>query len=115
MPLDLALAGVEQPHPGRAPQVEDLPFGGVDQNDLIIGLSTLNATRPMDPSRPASWTRCPKIQLVRPMASEASMSTTPRSLTDRLAESCASPAWNSDARPTMNPNQPESLDTAEHY
>ncbi len=36
----------------------------VDQNDSIIVLSTDEATRPMDPSSPASRRRCPKIQLV---------------------------------------------------
>ena len=30
----------------------------VEQNDSIIELSTLDATRPMHPSRPASRSRC---------------------------------------------------------
>jgi hypothetical protein len=33
----------------------------VDQKDSIIVLSTLLATRPMEPSRPAARSRCPKI------------------------------------------------------
>ena len=34
----------------------------VDQNDSIIELSTAEATRPIEPSRPASRSRCPKTQ-----------------------------------------------------
>src|SRR3954447_21379843 len=34
----------------------------VDQNDSIIELSTEEATRPMDPSSPASRSRCPNTQ-----------------------------------------------------
>lgn len=34
----------------------------VDQNDSIIVLSTLDATRPIDPRSPASRSRWPKIQ-----------------------------------------------------
>ena len=34
----------------------------VDQNDSIIVLSTLEATRPIAPSRPAARCRCPKTQ-----------------------------------------------------
>ena len=36
----------------------------VDQNDSIIVLSTDEATRPIEPSSPASRSRWPKIQLV---------------------------------------------------
>lgn len=36
----------------------------VDQNDSIIQLSTLDATRPEEPSRPASRSRWPKTQEV---------------------------------------------------
>jgi hypothetical protein len=34
----------------------------VDQKDSIMPLSTLEATRPIDPSKPAVRSRCPKIQ-----------------------------------------------------
>lgn len=36
----------------------------VDQNDSIIELSTLEATRPMEPSRPAVRSRCPNTDEV---------------------------------------------------
>ena len=36
----------------------------VDQNDSIIVLSTDEAIRPIDPSRPAALSRWPKTQLV---------------------------------------------------
>lgn len=34
----------------------------VDQNDSMSALSTLEATRPIDPSRPADRSRWPKTQ-----------------------------------------------------
>ena len=36
----------------------------VDQNDSIMLLSTLDATRPIEPSSPAARSRWPKTQLV---------------------------------------------------